>query len=217
MADSKISALSSAAPLDGSEELALNDAAVSKKATVSEVGAYVIQRTAAATMAVVGKFMTWLVLAANSSDITGVTQTTVMQMTSVLAGRYYFKCQLIYQTTATTTGIDVSVDYTGTTTQFMAEARSSTTGQLAATAQASEVETNAAGNIYESQGTRTDGGVIGAGTVGVQTANADHMMTIEGFFVASTGGNLDIKMAAESAGLVCRAMQGSFLELKRLS
>lgn len=50
-----------------------------------------------------------------------------------------------------------------------------------------------------------------------QTADADHLMIIEGFFVATGTGDLQIQLQAESAGLVCRAMQGSFLELKKLS
>ena len=59
--------------------------------------------------------------------------------------------------------------------------------------------------------------IIGAGTPTVDTANADMMDTIEGFFVVSVSGDFQIKLAAEAAALVVRAMQGSFLELKKLS
>lgn len=164
-----------------------------------------------------GADTTWLVLAANAADITGVTQTVVMTITGVGVGRYRMTCMLIYQTTALTTGIDVSVNHTGTTTQWLMEHRLSGTGAAASTAAASEVAANVSGNIYESQGSRTKNAVIGAGTVSVATIDADHLSTIEGFFVVSVSGDLEIKMAAEAAGLVCRAMQGSNIRLEKLS
>jgi hypothetical protein len=71
--------------------------------------------------------------------------------------------------------------------------------------------------LYESQGQITKNSLIGAGTVSVNALNTDMMSTIEGFFVCSVDGDLQIKMASESAALVARAMQGSFLELKKLS
>lgn len=175
-----------------------------------------IKRFAGASVAA-GPNATWLVLAANSSDITGTTLTVVMTITNVRAGRYHFRCQLIYQTTATTTGIDVAVNHTGTLTQFVAEHRFSSTGTTATTAAATEIATGATGATYESQGTRTKDGIIGAGTISVDTQNADHISTIEGFMVVSVTGDFQIKLAAEAAALVCRAMQGSFLELEKLS
>lgn len=175
-----------------------------------------IKRDVGASMAA-GTHLTWLTLGANSSDITGVTLTKVLTITDVGVGRWYFKCVLIYQTTATTTGIDVAANHSGTTSQWVCEHRFSSTGQLAATAAAAENSANAAGNIYESQGNRTKNTIIGAGTVSVDTANTDMMSEIEGIFVVSATGQFEILLAAEAAGLVCRAMQGSFLELKKLS
>ena len=131
--------------------------------------------------------------------------------------RFWFRCQLIYQTTATSTGIDVSVNHTGTLTQFLVEHRYASTGNAASTAAASEGVTGVTGAIYEAQGQRTKNTVIGAGTISVDAANTDMMCTLEGFFVCSVDGDLQIKMASEAATLVARAMQGSFLELKKLS
>ena len=216
MADTKISGLPAASAAAGANELAINEAGTSKKLTLTQAADFIIKHAAAATVAA-GEYQTWLVLAANAADITGVTQTVVMTITGVGVGRYHFKCVLIYQTTATTTGIDVSVNHTGTTTQWLAEHRFSSTGGTAATAAATEAGASATGNLYESQGQRTKNSIIGAGTVSVDAANSDMMSTIEGFFVVSVSGDLQILMAAEAAGLVCRAMQGSFLELKKLS
>ena len=166
-----------------------------------------------------GENITWLTLSVTSATITGVTPAVVMTITTVGAGTYYFKCQLIYQTTATTTGIDVSVNHTGVLTDFIAEHRFSSTGQLAGTAAATEAAASAVGNLYESQGQRTKDTAIGAGTVSVDLADTNMMSTIEGFFIVSNvgSGDLQIKLAAEAALLVCTARAGSFLELKKLS
>jgi stage V sporulation protein SpoVS len=157
------------------------------------------------------------VLAANSADITGTTLTTVMTITGVGVGRYTFKCQLIFQTTATTTGIQVAVNHTGTTTQFAVLNRWVDTLATATTGGVTGAGAVAAGNVHGSHSTRTKNVGIGAVNVSVDAANADTIMTIEGFMVVSVSGSLEIKLAAELAALVCRAMQGSFLELKKLS
>ena len=172
---------------------------------------------AACTSVAAGSDMTWLVLAANSADITGVTLTTVMTVTGVGVGRYNLRVILIYQSTATTTGMQVAVNHTGTLTQYLMERRVATTGGAAATAAATEAGAAAAGNLYESQGKRTKDTIIGSVTVSVDAANSDMMCVIEGFFVVSVTGSLEIKLAAELAGLVVRAMQGSSLELHKLS
>lgn len=216
MADTKISALVAATAAAAANELPINEAGASKKLTVALLREYILKRAATATVAA-GEFITWLVLDANSSNITGATQTTVMTITGVGAGRYHFRCQLIYQTTATGTGIDVSVNHTGTLTQFLAEHRFAGTGTTASTAAATAAAAGATGAIYEAQGKRTKDTLIGGGTVSVDAINSDMMSTIEGFLVVSVSGDLQIKMAAEAAGLVCRAMQGSFLELEKLS
>jgi hypothetical protein len=179
-------------------------------------GPTVLTKTAAATIAC-GTDITMLVLAANSADITGTGLTTVMTVTGVDVGRYRFSCQLIYQTTATTTGIDTAVNHTGTLTQYVVEARFASTGTTAATAAASEAASSATGNLYEAQGQRTKNTIIGSGVVSVDAANTDMIITIEGFFVVSVTGDLQIKLAAENAGVTCRAMQGSSLILYKLS
>ena len=171
----------------------------------------------AGTSIAAGADITWLVLAANSSDITGTTLTTVMTVTGVGVGQWRLKVMLIYQASATTTGMQCAVNHTGTLTQYLMERRVSTTGGTAATAAATEAGAAAAGNLYESQGKRTKNTIIGSVTVSVDAANSDMMCIIEGFFVVSVSGNLEIKLAAELAALVVRAMQGSSLELHKLS
>jgi len=216
MADTKISALAAATVAAAANELAINEAGTSKKLTVNLLREFMIKRAADSTM-VAGEFISWLVLSANSTDITGLVLTTVMEMTGVGVGRYYFRCQLVFQTTATSTGIGVAVDHTGTLTQFAVVNKWVDTLATATTGGVMNAGAVAAGNVYGSHSSITKNTLIGAVNVTVQAANSDHLMIIEGFFVVSVTGSLQIKLEAEAAGLVCRAMQGSFLELKKLS
>ena len=216
MADTKISALPAASVAAVANEFAINEVGVSKKLTLQQIADFLVKRAAGSTVAA-GAYTTRLVLAANSADITGLVLTTVMSITAVPVGRYYFKCQLIYQTTATTTGIGTAVNFTGTLTQFVVERRFSDNIATASSGAASEINVLAANAIYASQGKRTLNTLIGAVTISVDTANADMLVTIEGFMVVSVAGDLQIKLEAELAALVCRAMQGSYLELIKLS
>jgi hypothetical protein len=216
MADTKISALTAASAAAAANEFAINEAGTSKKLTLQQIVDFLVKRAAGTTVAA-GEYTTRLVLAANSSDITGLTLTTVMSITGVGVGRYYFRCQLVYQTSATTTGIGVAVNHTGTLTQFVVERRFSDNIATASSGAASEINTLAANAVYASQGSRTKNTLIGAVTISVDTANTDMITMIEGFFVVSVTGTLEIKLEAELASLVCRAMQGSFLELVKLS
>ena len=172
---------------------------------------------AASTTVAAGADATWLCLAANSGDITGTGLVTVMSITGVGVGRYAFRCMLVYQTTATTTGMGVAVNHTGTLTQFAVQRTVATTGGAAATNAATGVGATSTGNLAEMQSSRTKDALIGAVTVSVDAQNADMIALIEGFFVVSVTGTLEIKLRAEAAALVVRAMQGSNLELRRLS
>lgn len=216
MADTKISALTAATVAAAANEFAINEAGASKKLTVAQIQDYIIKRAAGSTM-VAGGFISWLVLSANSADITGLVLTTVMEMTGVGVGRYYFRCQLVFQTTATSTGIGVAVNHTGTLTQFAVVNKWVDTIATATTGGVMNAGAVAAGNVYGSHSSITKNTLIGAVNVTVQAINSDHLMIIEGFFVVSVTGSLQIKLEAELAALVCRAMQGSFLELKKLS
>ncbi len=216
MADSKISALPAASVAVVANEFAINEAGTSKKLTLQQIADFLVKRAAAATVAA-GAYTTQLVLAADSADITGITLTTVMSITGVGVGRYYFRCQLVFQTTATSTGIGVAVNHTGTLTQFAVVNKWVDTLATATTGGVMNAGAVAAGNVYGSHSSITKNTLIGAVNVTVQAANSDHLMIIEGFFVCSVSGNLEIKLEAELAALVVRAMQGSYLELIKLS
>lgn len=222
MADTKISGLTAASAAAAANELPINEAGTSKKLTVDLLREFIVKRAAATTVAA-GEFTTWLTLAANSSDITGTGLVTVMTMTGVGVGRYVFRCQLVFQTTATTTGISVAVNHTGTLTQFgvlsywVDTLATATTGGIRNGGTGAGTGGVAAGNVMGAHASITKGVLIGAVNIDVQTANSDHIIVIEGFFVVSVTGSLEIQLSAELASLVTRAMQGSHLELKKLS
>ena len=222
MADTKISLLPAASVADVANEFAINEAGVSKKVTLQQIADFLVKRAAGVTVAA-GGYTTQLVLAANSADITGLVLTTVMTITGVGVGRWYFRCQLVFQTTATTTGIGLAVNHTGTLTQFQVVNKwvdtlaTATTGGVRRGGAGAGTGGVVAGNVYGSHAGSDLNTLIGAVNIDVQTANADHLMIIEGFMVVSVSGDLQIKLEAELAALVVRAMQGSYLELVKLS
>lgn len=216
MADTMYSGLPAAGAALATHEWGVNEGGASKKLTIQQLMDLIFKRVAGNTVAA-GEYLTSLVLAANEPDITGVTLVTVMSVTGVGVGRYRYKVQLIYQTTATTTGIQVAINHTGTLTQFAVEKRFASTGGANATQTPTQIGATGTGNLYEAQGSRTKGAGIGAVTLGVDTINADLILTVEGFMVVSVTGTFQVQLAAELAALVCRAMQGSSLELVKLS
>jgi len=180
MPDLKVSAETQVTTVAATTEWHVSEAGTDKALDVSQLSGYIVKRTAAATMAA-GEYVSWLVLAANSSDITGTGFVTVMDMTGVGVGRYHFKCQLIYQTTATTTGINVTATHTGTTTQWYMEGRFNTTGGAAANKTATNTAATGATGLYEAEASIVKGsaiGTLGNFVVTVVTANSDLMVTI---------------------------------------
>lgn len=178
-----------------------------------------IIKRATGTSTAAAEYATWLTLSSNSSAITDTTLTTVMTITGVGVGTWHFTCQMIWQQTVTSVGIDVAVNHTGTVTAFLAEHRFSSTGTTASTAAATEASTNATGNTYEGQGVRTKNTIIGGGSVSVDAASSDMLSTIEGYMVVSVSGDIQIKITNETAtgspSMTARA--GSFLELKKVA
>lgn len=223
MADTKVSALTNASALGATDEFHIVQGGADRAASAQQMADFIIPlvttRASAATVAA-GPYETWLVLAANSSDISTPTLTTVMTITGVGVGRYAFDCRLVYQTTATTTGINVGVNHTGTTTQFIQQATFISTGGSAATKLASNADQATTLGMVEGEGNRTKDTAIGTSgnfIVGVDAANSDMLVQIAGHFVVSVTGSLQIKLGSESGVLTARAMQGSMLLLRKFS
>jgi len=118
MADTKISALTAVVTPALTDEFPVNQGGASKKITLEQVSGFQVVRISG-TSGAAGVQRTTLCLAADSSANTTTTQATVMTMTGVGAGTWRVKGVLVYQTAATTTGIGIVLNHTGTVTRFV--------------------------------------------------------------------------------------------------
>lgn len=163
-----------------------------------------------------GADLTWQRLSADSASITTITlSASVMTTTGVGAGTWKFKYSLIYQTVATTTGINFGVNHTGTTGAFVTSSWFVTSGGAAATALGDQVTSNTA-NLVEGKSQRTKGSVFGS-TLGVDTVNADMLMVIEGIIIVTVSGSLELTIASEVSGSGVKLMANSILELHKIA
>ena len=162
--------------------------------------------------------LTTKVMATDQADITGTTLVALADLTvpSLAAGSYQFTYRVIYQTTATTTGVEFVVDSLATVDRFVSNMNFGSTGGAAATGIADQQGVGTAAGIMETKTARANNTRPGV-TIGVDTINADMLMVIEGVIRTTTAGDLRLMMAAELASLVCRARAGSSLVLIKTS
>lgn len=209
MADTKISALTAVTTVAGANELAVNEAGSSKKASVTQVANFLFTKINGSSGAA-GLYKTLQKLSANASANATTTLATVMTTTGVGAGTWQFKYSVIYQAAATTTGVDFAVNHTGTVTKMVASHWFAATGGTAATGLADQQQSNTA-NSCEAKATRTINTKMGS-TLGVDTLNADCHITIEGIIVISASGSLELRHASELAAST-QVMAETCLEL----
>ncbi len=215
MADVKISALTAAAAMAAANEFAINEATTSKKVTAAQIKAYLHTYISGNTGAA-GLRETTEVLSANSADATTTTQTTVMTITGVGTGTYRVKGLLIYQTAATTTGIGITMNHTGTLSRYVFRWSFSSTGGAAATGVQDQITVTAAGQLVEGKAERVKD-TRSSFTVGVATANADQMAVIDAMMIVTATGQLELKIATEIAASAVRLMAGSMIELTKVA
>jgi hypothetical protein len=155
-------------------------------------------------------------LSVDQADITGTGLVEITGLTQTVGiGTWIFEYFVIYQTTATTTGVEFVVDHTGTDTAFVSNMRFGTTGGAAATGIADQVGVGTAAGLMEVKTQRVAGARPGV-TIGVDTINADCLMIVEGVIRVSGSGSLKLFMAAELSALVCRAKAGSAVRIVKV-
>ncbi len=211
MADTKISALTAAATAVGTHELPVNEAGTSKKVTVTQIGDLLFTRVSGSSGAA-GPYKTLQMLSANSADQTSVTPATVITTTGVGIGTWHFEYTLLFQTAATTTGIKIANNHTGTVTTYQMHADFLSTGAAAATGVADGISSVATGGIHEGFAERVINTASKA-SVGVGTANANQLLVVRGILVVSATGSLEFKLGTEVAASAARLMANSVLEL----
>ena len=198
MADTKVSALTTATTLDGTELVPVVQGGASKKTTVADIR----------TIDVVKQV---------TSDLTNSTTSAavITALTSPLTvGTWLVKVWLCYQSSATTTGIAFRLNYTGTQSRIVATWYTLTTGTTAVTGIADQA-TAGSGQTMEGLAQRANDISTGAMT-GVDTANADQFAVLEGIVIATGTGNLEVKVTSEVNGSAVTVKPGSTIVLTKV-
>jgi hypothetical protein len=214
LADTKISGLTAATAAAAANEFAINEAGASKKLTMQQVADFLFTRINGSSGAA-GPYKTLQKLSSDSSDQTSTTPAAVMTTTGVGAGTWHFRYMGIYQTAATTTGIKLNVNHTGTTGQFQSLMYFPDSTATAATGIGRGLVDNAVGkvfSVYAEQSKDTSS----VASVGVVTQNSDIPVIVEGLVVVTVSGSLELKMGTEVAASAVRLMADSLLELTKI-
>ena len=103
-------------------------------------------------------------------------------------GTFKFTYYILYQSTATGTGVIFAVNYSGTVTSFVWNQRWVCTSSTASTNAATQNDIAAAGRVIANFASRAK----------FTTANADMLMIIEGIMVVTAAGNLEIYLGSET-------------------
>lgn len=134
----------------------------------------------------------------SNSTTTGA-KITGLDVASLAVGTYVFQYFIRAQSAATTTGHKFGVNFTGTTTAFVATMRAVGTGTTAVSGTIDGVASS--GQIVEGYATRTEQTTapnLGPSTA-VDTANADVLYIIEGILIVGATGTLELWHASEVA------------------
>lgn len=190
MADTKISALSAASVAAIANELAINEAGTSKKISITQL---------ITLLQTLGMSQVKSLTSPYTNSTTTGTLVTGLNFTSLVAGSYYFRWPLLFQTAATTTSVKLGVNYTGTTTVMAATAQFPSAGVTAVTGTWHDANNATTGQVWGYANTRTETTTapnLGP-WVGVTNANVDHFCKVEGIIVVSTGGDLELWAGSE--------------------
>lgn len=115
------------------------------------------------------------------------------------AGTYTFRYDVIYRSNQLTNGIRLAVNYTGTNGAFVWNWRGNDLGALASAAAADQDSVLATGAIIYSFASRAKSTTTRGVTASVDTINADLYAVIEGVFIATGAGDLELWHGSELA------------------
>lgn len=199
----EISDLTANSPAELTNEIPVNDSGTTKKITVADL------------QTLIGDMKAVLGSAYTNNSTTG-TEVTGLSLTLV-AGTYRFVYHLIAQTAATTTGIDLGINYTGTMTTGVFRWHIGTTATTTTTGVADGTLNNNAGAMMEHWSAITESTTAPnmGGNVGVATANENFLVVLEGTLIVSNGGDLELWAASEVASSQITIGTGSNLLVTR--
>ena len=214
MVDTKISALTAASAAATGNEFAINEAGTSKKVNLQQIGSLLFTRINGSTGAS-GEYKTLQKLSSNSADNTAAAPAVVMTTTGLGVGTWHFKYVVLYQTAATTTGIKLIANHTGTVTRFNSIMYFTDNSATASTGVGNSATGAAIGRVFSvyAESAKNTGAFS---SVGVQVANSNVLAVLEGSMVVSVSGNLELKIGTEVVGSAVRIMADSVLELTKI-
>src|SRR3990167_906474 len=209
MADTKISALTAASAAAGANEIAINEAGTSKKATVTQIEAFLRTRG----------LPTVISLGSAYTNATTTGTEVPLSFTLPAAGTYRAEWLLFMASAATTTSPKFGVNYTGTATRMMAHARVPSAGVSAATGQLEDAVNATTGQVYAYAATTTETTTapnLGPWT-GVVAANVNCYIIVDVLIVVSDTGDLELWAGSEVATSTITLAAGSSGILTRLA
>jgi len=162
---------------------------------------------------------TWQTL----TDDTGAINTqftpfpVVMNTTGLTNGTgnlYLFEYYVFYNSSATATGINLQVDYTGTNLFYYVRRVELTTGTTAVNGIADSVGSSGTGQLMEGWELNTDNPL--GYTSGVELQNTRQFATLQGFVKPTSDGNLVLMAGSEVNGSAVRVLKGTTLILRKV-
>lgn len=204
MADTKISALTAASAAAGANEIPINEAGTTKKITVDQIKDYL--------GLYLSRLGTQFSCTTNSETMTEVTNLS----RALVSGTYQFTYHIVWKTNDATNGIKLNVNYTGTSGIFVYNWRFVDVSATAATAAADQDNIQAASGVTAGFSRRAKATTAAGGeTLSADTVNADMYIVIEGIFIATGAGDLELWAGNDAAGAgdTCTIEVGSSLIL----
>jgi hypothetical protein len=189
--DTKISALPAVAAAVAAQELAVNDAGVSKKVTVGQLETYFEAK---------GMNRCWALAADHAISAIAATEVTGLGPITLEPGTYKFEFYILAQSATATVSPMFGVNFTGTAAVRSFRLRYPSTGTAAISGVADDAGANS-GQIEESMALttfQTTAPTLGA-TGGVATINTNILYIIEGVLVVTVQGDLELWHGSETA------------------
>lgn len=150
---------------------------------------------------------------ASNSSVTLAKVTNLDQATGT--GTFAFQYFIRYQTAATATGIRFSVNHSGTVTSFVYNIRWVDVSAVASTAAPTQAGVISAGQVVGAMSARAKSTTGTGTTLSVDAANSDMLMVIEGMFVCTVTGDLQLYSGTEVAASAAVVKQDSILILTK--
>jgi hypothetical protein len=204
VADQKISALPAVVAASGTDEIHTNESGVSKKVTIAQIATFI-----GSSPITVKALASNLALANNTPEkVTGLDQ-------AVGIGTWVFKYYVRYRSDTITTGIRIGVNHSGTVTSFVANLYY--VCDVSVGADTANQSSNNPGFQMGAFSVRAKNSNPQTTIGGVDTANADMLVIIEGLAVVTVSGDLQLYATNEIASADVTVMENSSLVLTKIA